>query len=63
MPAFPRFSFAGWVHTGTGRVYIALLTTRGRNSGQKRTHPVAYLPDGNRLILAASNAIQGWLNR
>lgn len=39
---------------GTGPVL--LLTTTGRRSGQKRTAPVLYLEDGERLVVVGSNA-------
>jgi deazaflavin-dependent oxidoreductase (nitroreductase family) len=35
---------------------MLLLTTTGAKSGQRRTTPVMYLPDGNRLIIFASKA-------
>jgi F420H(2)-dependent quinone reductase len=35
---------------------ILLLTTIGRRSGQTRTAPVVYLPEGDRLIVIGSNA-------
>jgi deazaflavin-dependent oxidoreductase (nitroreductase family) len=35
---------------------VLLLTTVGRRSGQPRTVPVVYLPDGERLIVIGSNA-------
>jgi deazaflavin-dependent oxidoreductase (nitroreductase family) len=33
---------------------ILLLTTTGAKSGQQRTTPVMYLPDGERLVIFAS---------
>jgi len=39
---------------GTGPVL--LLTTTGRRTGQKRTAPVLYLQDGERLVVVGSNA-------
>ncbi len=39
-----------------GRAPVLLLTTTGRKSGQKRTAPVVYLADGERLIVIGSNA-------
>jgi deazaflavin-dependent oxidoreductase (nitroreductase family) len=33
---------------------ILLLTTTGRKSGQPRTVPLVYTPDGDRLVLVAS---------
>ena len=37
-----------------GRVRILLLTTTGRRTGRRRTKPLLYLHDGDRLALAAS---------
>jgi F420H(2)-dependent quinone reductase len=39
-----------------GRAPVLLLTTTGRRSGQERTAPVLYLPDGERLVVIGSNA-------
>ena len=35
---------------------MLLLTTTGAKSGQLRTTPMMYVPDGNRLLVIASNA-------
>jgi deazaflavin-dependent oxidoreductase (nitroreductase family) len=35
-------------------VPVCLLTTRGRRSGQSRTAPLLYMPDGERIVLVAS---------
>ena len=35
---------------------LLLLTTTGARSGQHRTAPMMYVPDGNRLLVIASNA-------
>jgi F420H(2)-dependent quinone reductase len=35
---------------------ILLLTTTGRKTGQPRTTPLLYLPDGDAFIVVASNA-------
>ncbi|MBA2392775.1 MAG: nitroreductase family deazaflavin-dependent oxidoreductase [Ktedonobacteraceae bacterium] len=35
---------------------LILLTTTGAKSGQPRTAPVMYLPDGDRLLIFASKA-------
>ena len=35
---------------------ILLLTTTGRKSGQQRTAPVIYLPDGDRMVVIGTNA-------
>jgi deazaflavin-dependent oxidoreductase (nitroreductase family) len=34
---------------------LLLLTTTGAKSGQRRTTPMMYVPDGDRLIVIASN--------
>src|SRR3954453_18230189 len=34
---------------------IGLLTTRGRKTGQERTTPLNFLPDGDRFVVVASN--------
>ena len=34
---------------------VMLLTTRGRKTGKERTVPLLYLPDGNDLVVVASN--------
>src|SRR5439155_18791500 len=35
---------------------LLLLTTIGAKSGQRRTTPLMYVPDGDRLLVIASNA-------
>jgi deazaflavin-dependent oxidoreductase (nitroreductase family) len=35
---------------------LLLLTTTGAKSGQSRTTPMMYVPDGDRLLVIASNA-------
>ncbi len=35
---------------------LLLLTTIGARSGQHRTTPMMYIPDGDRLLIIASNA-------
>lgn len=35
---------------------LLLLTTTGAKSGQPRTMPMMYIPDGDRLLVIASNA-------
>jgi deazaflavin-dependent oxidoreductase (nitroreductase family) len=35
---------------------LLLLTTTGAKSGQKRTNPLAYMPDGDRMLIIASKA-------
>jgi deazaflavin-dependent oxidoreductase (nitroreductase family) len=39
-----------------GKAPVLLLTTTGRKSGQKRTAPLVYLADGERMIVIGSNA-------
>jgi len=39
-----------------GRAPVLLLTTTGRKSGEPRTAPVLFLPDGERLLVIGSNA-------
>jgi len=38
-----------------GQANICLLTTTGRKSGAARTTPLNYVPDGDRIVLVASN--------
>jgi deazaflavin-dependent oxidoreductase (nitroreductase family) len=35
---------------------VLLLTTTGARTGQQRTTPMMYVPDGDRLLVVASNA-------
>jgi deazaflavin-dependent oxidoreductase (nitroreductase family) len=35
---------------------VLLLTTTGARTGEKRTTPMMYIPDGDRLLVVASNA-------
>jgi deazaflavin-dependent oxidoreductase (nitroreductase family) len=46
----------GRIGARVGRAPVLLLTTTGRKSGQKRTAPVVYLADGERMIVIGSNA-------
>lgn len=39
-----------------GAAPVLLLTTTGRKSGQRRTAPLVYLADGERMIVIGSNA-------
>lgn len=39
-----------------GTAPVLLLTTTGRRSGAKRTAPVVYMADGDRLVVIGSNA-------
>ena len=44
----------GKVGAKMGRLPLLLLTTTGRKTGQPRTSPLGYLPDGDRYIVIAS---------
>lgn len=46
----------GRVFGKVGQAPVLLLTTTGRKSGRKRTAPICYLSDGERLIVIGSNA-------
>lgn len=39
---------------------VLLLTTTGRRSRRRRTTPLTYIPDGEDLVLAASNGGNAW---
>jgi len=39
---------------------ILLLTTTGRKSGRRRTTPLCFLPDGDALVVVASNGGMDW---
>lgn len=45
----------GRVGSRIGPVENVLLTTTGRRTGRTRTTPLGVLPDGDRLVLVASN--------
>ncbi|HEY8515302.1 MAG TPA: nitroreductase family deazaflavin-dependent oxidoreductase [Candidatus Binatia bacterium] len=45
----------GRVGHSAGRITNLLLTTRGRKSGAERTVALAYLADGERFVVVASN--------
>jgi deazaflavin-dependent oxidoreductase (nitroreductase family) len=45
----------GRIGHSAGRITNLLLTTTGRRSGQARTVPLAYLADGERFVVVASN--------
>ncbi len=45
----------GRIGHATGPIRNLLLTTRGRKSGEERTVALAYMADGDRWILVASN--------
>ena len=40
---------------GPGSRPLLLLTTTGAKSGKRRTTPMMYIPDGDRLLVIASN--------
>src|SRR2546426_3462412 len=42
-----------------GHLPILLLTTTGRRSGRRLTTPLVYLPDGENLVIIASNGGAG----
>lgn len=52
-----------WLYRSTGGVIggrfrggpVLLLTTVGRKTGQARTWPLIYFPDGNALVIVGSN--------
>jgi F420H(2)-dependent quinone reductase len=52
-----RGSSGKWGRTSFGSP-ILLLTTTGRRTGRPRTWPLTYLPEGERLIVIASNGGQ-----
>jgi len=57
----------GLVGGSLGRLPILLLTTTGRKTGKKRTTPLVYLPDGDNMVIIASNGgsdhhPEWWLN-
>jgi len=52
-----RVSGGKWGRTFFGSP-ILLLTTTGRRTGRPRTWPLTYLPEGERLIVIASNGGQ-----
>ena len=45
----------GRIGSHLGSVENVLLTTTGRRTGRTRTTPLGVLPDGDRLVLVASN--------
>jgi len=45
----------GLIGGRVGGLPILLLTTTGRKSGRKRTMPLVYLPDGDNMVVIASN--------
>jgi deazaflavin-dependent oxidoreductase (nitroreductase family) len=58
VPAYNRRLIAEFRANGgppEGR-QLLLLTTTGARSGERRTTPMMYIPDGDRLLVVASNA-------
>src|SRR5215213_8548206 len=49
-------AFGGRLGGRVGRAPVLLLTTTGRRSGEKRTAPVVYLQDGERMVVINTNA-------
>jgi deazaflavin-dependent oxidoreductase (nitroreductase family) len=45
----------GRVGHSAGKITNLLLTTTGRKSGERRTVPLAYVADGDRWVVVASN--------
>jgi F420H(2)-dependent quinone reductase len=57
----------GLIGGSLGRLPVLLLTTTGRKSGRKRTTPLVYLPQGENMVIIASNGgsdqhPEWWLN-
>jgi F420H(2)-dependent quinone reductase len=53
----PMYRWSGGRIGGkVGKAPVLLLTTTGRKSGQKRTAPVVYLADGERMAIINTNA-------
>jgi deazaflavin-dependent oxidoreductase (nitroreductase family) len=46
----------GRVWSKVGKAPVLLLTSTGRRSGQPRTAPVVYLPEGQNVVVIGSNA-------
>ena len=45
----------GWIGGRIHKANVLLLTTTGWKTGKKRTRPLLYLRDGNRLVIIAAN--------
>src|SRR3990172_1480906 len=45
----------GLIGSRFGRAPILLLTTTGRKTGRERTTPLLYYPDGDAMVIIASN--------
>ena len=54
-----RFSGGRIGSGGQGRRFL-LLTTTGRKTGKQRTVPLLYVPDGENLVVVASNGAAAW---
>jgi len=57
----------GFIGGRFGHLPILLLTTCGRKTGRNRTTPLVYLPDGENIVIIASNGgsdrhPEWWLN-
>ncbi len=52
---FYRLS-GGWIGGRIHGINVLLLTTTGRKTGKKRTRPLLYLRDGNRLVVITANS-------
>lgn len=50
-----RLSGGRLLSTSGSAMPVLLLTTTGRKTGQPRTWPLNYLPDGDTLVIVASN--------
>lgn len=50
-----EFRANGGKVSGQWSTPLLLLTTTGAKSGQRRTTPMGYIPEGDRLIVIASN--------
>ena len=45
----------GWIGHRTPAGRMLLLSTVGRKTGQRRTNPLLYMPDGPNLVVVGSN--------
>ena len=50
----------GLIGGSLGRLPVLLLTTTGRKTGKRRTTPLVYLPDGDNMVIIASNGGSDW---
>ncbi len=51
-----QFRAGGSLEGGMHRERLVLLSTVGRRTGERRTAPMLVVPDGDRLLVIASNA-------